>query len=323
MRLLLRRWLGVIVVALLALLALAMGQISMDAAPHAGWQVMCPSGDDTLTGALVGGLAGFVLALVPAVGLAFTRFRQVGVVIALVGIGAGAAVFGGINWMLKDASCPTRYAAAEVDAHIDTDSLYRLWQRFAAARDPREQRVIARAIHCERLRIVTIEPHGRAAVEFAESRVAPPSTFRTLNERALRTYGSESPGVLTIHVDDLDPTRCNDPTGTVVGRVFDEETRRPVVSFLVGVAGVGTFFPRDSGRFTLDNLPVRADSLLVYVCPTDHELTKRWVRAGDGDTGSLDIAIVRAKRAPREFVSGAESKAKLDVCRNAGKEPIR
>ncbi|HKH92769.1 MAG TPA: hypothetical protein VKA54_13265 [Gemmatimonadaceae bacterium] len=321
MRLLLRRWLGVIVVALLALLALAVGPASMGVAPQSASGATCPSVDDTLMGVLVGGLAGFVLTLVPAVVLAFTRFRHIGVVLALVGIGAGAALFGGINWLLRDASCPTRYAAAEVDAHIDTDSLYRLWQRFAAASDPHEQRVIARAIHCERLRIWLIEPYGRAVVDLAESRVATPSMFRTLNERALRAYPSPSPGVVEIRPDDLDPKRCNAPTGTIVGRVFDQETREPVVSFLMGVAGVGTFFPRDSGRFILDHLPARADSLLLYVCPTDHQLTTRRVRVGDGETDSLDISIVRPKRGPGEFVSGADSKAKLDVCRNADKEP--
>ena len=323
MRILLRRWLGVIVVALLALVALTLGQGSTGVAPQPEWgAARCPDVGATLMGVLVGGMTGLALTLVPALVLSFTRFRQLAVVIALVGIGAGATLIGGFSWLLMDGNCPERQAAAEAEVRIDTDSLYRLWQRFAGASRPLEQRVLARAIHCERIRLVSMGPRGRAAIEQAESRVATPSEFSALNERALRTYGSPSPGVVEFSGNDRDPARCNEPTGAVVGRVFDEETRKPVASFLMGVAGVGTFFPRDSGQFVLDKLPARGDSLLVYVCPIDHELTRRWVRVGDGETDSLEIAVSRAKRAPGEFVSGDESKAKLDVCRRAQKDPV-
>lgn len=303
--------------------AVSSDQSSATAPSQPGWEGGCSVVADTLIGSLAGGAAGLVLAAIPALLLAFTRFRQVGFALAIGAVVAGALVVGGISFALKAGSCPEHPSASVVDAEINTDSLYRSWQRFAAATDPSEQRAIARAIHCEKIRIALIGPHGEAALRLVESRVATPAAFEELEERALRAYGSPMPGVIEMRPDDLDPAKCNKGTGTVVGRVVDEETGKPVWGFLMGVAGVGTFAARDSGRFVLEHLPALPDSQLVLICPTEYDLTTRRVLVRDGAVATLDISITKPKRGPNDFPTGAEMNAKLDRCRNAQNDHAR
>ena len=118
-----------------------------------------------------------------------------------------AHVFWGIA---PEPTCGSYNSPADIDAHVDSDSLYRLWTRFAVERDAKRQHDLARAILCERHRLSALEPWGEDAVTLAQSRVAPREVFERLNERVHALIGNPEPGPMCRASSSQDSARVPD-----------------------------------------------------------------------------------------------------------------
>jgi hypothetical protein len=298
---------------------------SQSVSPKPGWDAPCLVVSDTVVGLIAGSVFGFVLAIVPAMLVAAFNYRRAAVVIAATGAVGGLA-YAGLWGLIGSASCPKRVAATEVDAHVNTDSLYRLFLRFADAQEPQEERVLARAIHCEKFRIAVIDTWGEPALRLVGSRIGTPGEYDRLSERALRRYGSSDPGVLTAYPEDGDPVKCNRPTGMVSGRALDEETGQPIEDGNAVIAGAGLSAISAGGKFEIDRVPTTtspsaADSVTLLVCAFGHEVARRRFLVRDGSAESADIVLRRL--APTIAGSREGLHASRDACDDAMRVPHR
>jgi len=165
-------------------------------APKAGWEKpSCSKARAALDESTFGALAGLALVGLPALALALAGYRKAGVALAMVGALGGASAMAYVYWAVApEPVCGSYNSPADIDAHVDSDSLYRLWTRFAVERDATRQHVLATAILCERHRLSALEPWGADAITLAQSRVAPREVFERLNERVHALIGNPEPG---------------------------------------------------------------------------------------------------------------------------------
>jgi hypothetical protein len=178
--------------------------------PKEGWEKpRCSKLADALKESLFGAFAGLLVMAIPALLLAFTRFRKYGIALAVLGVVGGACIMGWLYWGLApDPVCGSYNTPTEIDAHVDSDSLYRLWTRFAVEQNPDRQDTLATAILCERHRLARLEPWGLDAITLAQSRVAPRDSFEHLNAHVHSLIGNPEPGPLCHFPGDGDSGRA-------------------------------------------------------------------------------------------------------------------
>jgi hypothetical protein len=186
-------------------------------------------------------------------------------------------------------TCPPRIPAAEIDARVPTDSLLGLWLRLSVERHPSQSRALARAIHCESMRIGDIPRYGQPALRLVASRIASPHDFERLEDLAHAAY--PPPSYITSY-------GCDRTLGSVSGRVVDAESDSlPNVRAMLAISGV-TYTPRtnEAGQFTFEIVPTSSvDSLTLSVCAVGYDVATRKIVVREGSMELGDVPIRRKR----------------------------
>jgi len=274
--------------------------------PYGELNPTCPAISKSAAAFADGAKFGLVLGGIPAI-LVWLFHRRRTSVAALLFL---LVVFGAIsvwwNWSFTD--CPPHVEIREIDGHVDTDSLYRSWLRFAQETDTAKRRTIARAIHCEATRISGIERVGGAAVRLTELRVAPPDRFAKLAESAHEAY--VAPELISSYA-------CDIPAGAVVGRLRDAETGKPVDRDIMAVIAISsTHYVREAiadARFNFEVVPASTDSATVFACADGYEVATGRILVGDGSVETIDLEM---RRVPVDWSKPpGRGPDPIDVCR--------
>jgi hypothetical protein len=260
--------------------------------PYEGWKQSCHRASYAGHGFGLGAYFGALVAVIPAGILALAGPRKAILPVVAASVGGFGALGGWFGYAV--AACPTSISTAELDAHVDADSLLGLLQQFSREPHPAESRALARAIHCESMRIAHIPRYGPPALRLAHSRFATPDDFARLERLVLAAY--PPPSFIT-------NAGCNEPTGRVTGRVIDAASgTAPETRVVLAISGV-TYMarPDDAGSFDFALVPASGtDSLTLTVCGARYELETRRVLVRRGSTERVDVALRRG----REFDPG-------------------
>ncbi len=280
--------------------------------PYGGLNSMCPAVSESASAFADGAIWGIFLGGIPALLVwLFTRRRTS--VPALLFL---PVLFGVISLWLHSgfADCPPHVDIREIDARVNTDSLYRSWLRFAEETDTAKRRTIARVIHCESTRISEIERVGRAAVRLTELRVAPPDRFAKLAESAHEAY--VPPELISSYA-------CDTPAGAVLGQLRDAGTGKPINrdSVMAVIAISTTHYLRSAiadARFNFEVVPASADSATVFACADGYEVATGRILVGDGSVETINLEM---RRAPVDWSQApGRGPDPIDVCRKVAKQ---
>jgi CarboxypepD_reg-like domain len=108
-------------------------------------------------------------------------------------------------------------------------------------------------------------------------------------------------GIVAVLVAGVSPLAAQQPTGSVIGRVVDQATQRPVVGVQVYLAAsTRRVFSDQKGEFRLDNVPVGAAEVRARLI--GYATAVRQVTVAAGDTVRADLVLTATAVALEEVV---------------------
>jgi hypothetical protein len=254
--------------------------------PFSGWDGFCPELSVVTEAFVWGAVIGMLLAAIPAGILVLVGERWVARGLLLVaGVGVGAFF---VSVRAAFANCTLPVSSAEIDAKVDTDSLYRSWMRFSTEADASRRRELARIIHCETTRLMEIPNTGEPAVRLTQSRIAPRERFEKLEEAANAAY--TPPSLISSYA-------CDTPAGVVRGRVLDAESGQPLSEESMTLLSISSARYlrelRPDGTFEFEVVPSSTDSVTLHVCPSGYRAATQRMLVADGSVQSIDVTVRR------------------------------